>query len=64
MDPFSFIAGLAIAAGAIYVDVRGVDRLKEHIDAKVKLEAKTKTLIIQQPTEKYIIDFSEKNKQA
>ena len=57
MDPISVAVGLAIAAGAIFVDVRGASLVRERIERQIEEQAKLTTIVVDQPTEKYIIDF-------
>lgn len=60
MDPISLAVGVALAAGAVLMDVRGVSYMKERIESHLEQQAKTTTLIVDQPTEKYVLDLDEK----
>lgn len=60
MDPFSIVAGLALTAGALFIDIRGADLLKQKIEHAVSEQAKKTTIVLDQPTEKFTIDFSKK----
>jgi len=57
MDPLSLAVGLALAAGAVFIDVRGVNYIKEKVEHRLELQAKNTILVIDQPTEKYVIDY-------
>lgn len=59
MDPISMAFGVAIAAGAIFIDVRGASLIKDHIEEFMEQRAKVASLVIDQPTEQYIINFDE-----
>ena len=60
MDPISLAVGLALAAGAVFIDVRGVNYMKERIESHLEQQAKITTLIVEQPTEKYVLDLDKK----
>lgn len=60
MDPISMALGVAISAGAIFMDLRGASLIKEYIENQMERQAKVTTLVIDQPTEQYIINFDEK----
>lgn len=58
MDPFSLAAGLVLAAGAVLIDLRGVDFLSQKLDNAVSEQAKKTTIVVDQPTEKFTIEFN------
>lgn len=58
MDPFSLFVGLAMTAGALFIDVRGVHFVQEKIEKAISEKAKKTTIVVDQPTEKFTIDFT------
>lgn len=58
MDPFSLVVGLGLTVGALFIDIRGVDFLQKKIDQALSEKAKKTTFIVEQPTEKFTIDFT------